>query len=84
MSEVLESFYNINKLALNYDNTKLISCKGSIRENTLDIKLNTTNYIINQSSKVKVLGTFIISGLCNAATVNMIISKVNYHLNKLM
>ena len=56
--KVLESFYNLNKLALNYDNTKLIICKGSIRENTFDIKLNTTNYIIKQSSKVKVLGTY--------------------------
>ena len=79
----LESFYNITKLALNHDSTKLISCKGSIRENTLDIKLNTTNYIIEQSSKVKVLGTFIISGLYNGVTYYYD-SKVNYHLNEFM
>merc|ERR1712240_121605 len=50
---------------------------------TLHIKLNTTNFVIEQAKKVKILGTYFSPGLCNIVNVNLIISKVNYRLNKL-
>ena len=41
--KVLEGFYNLNKLMLNPDKTKfMIFCKANLRNNTSNIKLNTT------------------------------------------
>merc|ERR1712240_597215 len=48
---------------------------------TLHITLNTTNFVIEQAKKVKILGTYFSPGLCNIVNVNLIISKVNYRLN---
>merc|ERR1712240_569579 len=50
---------------------------------TLHITLNTTNFVIEQAKKVKILGTYFSPGLCNIVNVNLIISKVNYRLNKI-
>ena len=47
------------------------------------IKLQTTKYVIEQSQKIKGLGIFITSGFTNLATINNIISKVNYRLSVL-
>ena len=43
--------------------------------------LKTTNYTIEQSKKIKVLGVYITSGLSNEATVNDMISKINFRLH---
>ena len=51
---LLEKFYNINKLLINPDKSKLvIVCRPGIRERVKDIKLRTSNFIIHQSEKVK-------------------------------
>ena len=47
----------------------------------MNIKLTTTNYTVEQVSKVKALGVFITSGLTNIVMTNNIISKVNYRLS---
>merc|ERR1712240_340878 len=80
--KVLECYYNLNKLTLNSDKTTfMIICKASLRTPTLHIKLNTTNFVIEQAKKVKILETYFSPGLCNIINVNSIISKVNYRLN---
>ena len=79
---ILEKFYELNKLTLNSDKTKfMFICKPNLRNNTNDIQLETTDYSIEQSTKVKILGMYISAGLCNNANINSIISKVNYRLN---
>merc|ERR1711955_164931 len=79
---MLECFYNINKLTLNSDKTSfMIICRANLRQYTIDIKLNTTDYIIEQAKKVKILGAYFSPGLSNIVNVNTIISKVNYRLN---
>ena len=54
-----------------------------MRHLCINIKLHTSQYIIEQSTKIKILGIFITSGFSNIATINNIISKVNYRLNTL-
>ena len=47
--KILENFYNLNKLTLNSDKTKfMVTCKPNIRCNTINRKLNTTQYVIEQ------------------------------------
>ena len=76
---ILEEFYNINKLLINSDKSKLlIITKPAQRYLYNNIELQTTQYIIEQTHKIKVLGIFITSGFSNLATINNIISKVNY------
>ena len=80
--KILEYYYNTNKLLINSDKSKLlISCKPSLRTHTNSIKLSTTQYIIEQSTKIKVLGVYITAGLSNLATINNMISKINYRSN---
>ena len=59
----------------------MIICKPLLRHYTTDMVLKTTNYTIEQSKKVKVLGVYITSGLSNDATVNDMISKINFRLH---
>ena len=59
----------------------MIVCRPSIRHVTKDIVLDTTDYTIKQCDKVKILGIFITAGLSHLATVNLIVSKVNFRLN---
>ena len=40
--------------------------------------LKASTYLIKQEQKIKILGVFVSSGLNNEATINNIISKVNY------
>ena len=83
--KVLEGFYNMNKLLLNADKTKLlITCKPKYRNSTAHITLQANQYTIQRSSKIKVLAIYIISGLTNTATINNVISKVNYRLSVLI
>ena len=80
--KLIESFYNLNKLKINPDKSKImISCKPQLRESVKNIKLTTNDHIIQQVNKVKALGIFITSGLSNIAMTNNIISKVNYRLS---
>ena len=77
----LDEFYNINKLLINSDKSKLlIITKPGQRHLSNHIKLQTTKYVIEQTQKIKELGIFITSGFSNLATINNIISKVNYRL----
>ena len=59
----------------------MVIFQPNLRPNTNTDQLNTTNYTIKQSKKVKILGIYVTSGLCNNATINDIISKVYYRLN---
>ena len=82
--KVLEEYYNLNKLSINADKSKLlIITKPNLRNITSQIKLQANKYTIEQSQKIKVLGIFITSGFNNIATVNSIISKVNFCLTVL-
>lgn len=75
--KLLEGYYNLNKLKLNPDKSKLmIMCKPQMRKGTNDIKSITNEYTVEQVSKIKALGVFITAGLTNHAMVNHIISKV--------
>ena len=64
-------------------NYYLLICKHQYSNSISNIVLHANKYIIRQSSKIKVLGIFIASGLSNNATVNNIISKVNFSLSVL-
>ena len=76
---LLENFYNANRLTINRDKSKLlITCKNKLRNSSKNIKLQASEYTISQSDKIKVLGIFITTSLNNQATINNIISKVNY------
>ena len=77
----LDEFYNINNLLINSNKSKLlIITKPAQRYLYNNIEPQTTQYIIEQTHKIKVLGIFITSGFSNLATINTIISKVNYRL----
>ena len=51
-----------------------------MRAKCSNLVMKTTNHIIEQASKIKVLGMYISSSLSNIPTINNIISKVNYRL----
>ena len=56
----LEELYSVNKLLINTDKSKLlIIVKPNFRQFSANIKLQTTQYIIEQSAKIKVLGVYI-------------------------
>ena len=77
--KILETYYDVNKLLINSDKSKLmISCRPSLRSNVSNITLRASKYIIEQSTKIKVLGVYITAGLSNIATINNMISKINY------
>ena len=59
----------------------MITCKPQLRNSINNIQLTTTDYTVQQVTKVKALGIFITSGLSNIAMTNNIISKVNYRLS---
>ena len=81
---ILEGYYNSNKLLINSDKSKLLLItKPTLRQQCNHIKLHTSQYIIEQSHKIKILGIYITSGFNNIATINNIISKVNYRSNVL-
>ena len=80
--KVLEGYYNLNKFQINADKSKLlIICKPVYCQYIRNVVLQANQYLITQSTKIKVLGIFITAGLSNYATVNNIISKVNIRLN---
>ena len=79
--KLLENYYNINKLSLNQEKSKyMIICKPSMRAKCSNLVMKTTNHIIEQANKIKVLGIFISSSLSNIPTINNIIFKVNFRL----
>ena len=79
--KILEAFYNINKLRINPDKSKfMVVCKPKYRKITNNMVLVTNNYTIKQEPKIKILGTFLTSGLTNTATLNLMVSKINYRL----
>ena len=56
---LLESYYNINFLKINADNSKvMITCKPKFRKYTKNIVLHASNYVINQSNTIKILQIF--------------------------
>ena len=77
--KILETYYDVNKLLINSDKSKLmISCRPSLRSTVSNITLRASQYIIEQSTKIKVLGVYITAGLSNIATINNMISNINY------
>ena len=80
--KLIEAYYNINKLKINPDKSKLmIVCKAVHRKATKNIVLMTNDHIIEQVQKIKALGMYFTTGLSNTANINNIISKVNYRLS---
>ena len=61
----------------------MVTSKPNIRCNTTNAKLNTTQYVIEQSNKIKILDIIVTSGLCNNAYISVIFGKVTYRLNLL-
>ena len=59
----------------------MITCKPQLRNSINNIQLTTTDYTVQQVTKVKALGIFITLGLSNIAMTNNMISKVNYRLS---
>ena len=58
--KLLEEFYNINKLVINPEKSKLlVTCKAKYRRKAESLKLVTSNYNVIQNDKIKVLGVFI-------------------------
>ena len=71
-------------LTLNSDKTKLmVTTKARYRKSAETIKLRASNYIIEQVSKIKVLGIFITNTLDNQSNINNIVQKVNYRTSVL-
>ena len=71
-------------LTLNSDKTKLmVTTKARYRKSAETIKLRASKYIIEQVSKIKVLGIFITNTLDNQANINNIVQKVNYRTSLL-
>lgn len=76
--ELIESFYNINKVKINLEKSKLmIVCKAARWGNTYNIVINTDIKV----HKLKVPRMHIMSSLSNHTNVNNNISKVNYRLS---
>ena len=76
---LLEHYYNTNMLSLNSNKTiLLVTCKARYRKSADKITLQASNYVIEQVTKIKVLGIFITNTLDNQANINNIVQKVNY------
>merc|ERR1712240_711896 len=81
---LLEVYYDINKLKINSDKSKiLVICKPTLRHMTDKIKLIASGHHILQSNFIKILGIYYTKTFDNTRNVNNIISKVNYRLNTL-
>ena len=63
---LLEHYYNTNMLSLNSNKTiLLVTCKARYRKSLDKITLQASNYVIEQVTKIKVLGIFITNTLDN-------------------
>merc|ERR1711873_40346 len=79
---LLETYYYINKLKINADKSKiLIICRPGHRLLTDKIQLTASNYTIQQSDSIKILGIHYTKTFDNTKNFNTIISKVSYRLN---
>ena len=79
--KLIESFYDINRLKLNPDKSRLmVVCRPNRREEIKNFVLKAGDYIIEQKEKIKVLGVLFTSGLSTHANISNIISKVNYRM----
>merc|ERR1712030_59274 len=79
---LLEKYYNINKLTINPEKSKfIIICKNKDREITKNVKLKTSQNIIDQSKKIKILGIYVTNGLNQEANINNIVSKISYRMS---
>merc|ERR1712240_665009 len=78
---LIESFYDINRLKLNPDKSRLmVVCRPNRRGEIRNFVLKAGDYIIEQKDKIKVLGVLFTSGLSTHANISNIISKVNYRM----
>ena len=58
----------------------MVVCKPRYRDIVKDLALQSGQYIIRQSEKIKILGIYYTNSLDNTPNVNMIIQKVNYRV----
>ena len=80
--KLLETYYDINKLKINADKSKiLIICKQIFRQHTDTIQLTASEYTIEQSDHIKILGIIYTKVFDNTKQLNTIISKVNLRHN---
>merc|ERR1712240_111360 len=78
---LIESFYDINRLKLNPDKSRLmVVCRPNRRGEIRNFVLKAGDYIIEQREKIKVLGVLFTSGLSTHANISNIISKVNLRM----
>merc|ERR1712240_481525 len=79
--KLIESFYDINRLKLNPDKSRLmVVCRPNRRGEIRNFVLKAGYYIIEQKEKIKVLGVLFTSGLSTHANISNIISKFNYRM----
>ena len=61
----------------------MITCKPRFRSLAKNIVLQASNYTIQQSTKIKILGVYFTSGMDNTPNVNNIIQKVSFRMHVL-
>ena len=80
--KLLETYYDINRLKINADKSKiLIICRPIKRQYTDTIQLTASTYTILQSDFIKILGIIYTKTFDNTKNLNTIISKVTHRLN---
>ena len=80
--KLLETYYDINKLKIKADKSKIIIiCEPSHKQVADTIQLQASSYTILQSDYIKILGVIYTKTFDNTKNLNSIISKVTYRLN---
>ena len=80
--DLLQNYYDINKLTINPDKTELlVSCKNILRADANKIKFQADIYLISQKENTKILGFIINNKLNHDKHINTIISKINLRLH---
>ena len=78
---LLIRFYNINKVKLNSDKTKLtIVCKNSMESLFKNFTFKAGNDIIKKCSSIKILGTIIQSDLKIDKSINKLCSELHHRI----
>merc|ERR1712208_27317 len=78
---LLEAVYNINKLRINNDKTKLlIICKPKFRTNTKNIQMTSSGHKVKQVNKAKILGYTLSNNLQHDKHIATITANINNRL----
>ena len=81
---MLHSYYSINKLKINPDQTHFLICASKIIQiNLKNLTLQAKNYVIKQSNVIKILGSYIRKDLKLDTEIGNIASNLHYKINQL-